>query len=126
MTFFAESEFLCRCGRPECDALKAPARALVVMLEIMRGLYGEPLVVTSGLRCPAWNAHEHGEPDSEHLTGEGADLACRRSGERWAMLEAARHAGFLRLGLGRDFLHVGMGPEPRAQRVLWTYYGSPR
>src|SRR3972149_10834382 len=90
--------FACGGGRPE-GAPPPPSTLLPAMLEVMRRAYGAPLRVTSGPRCAAWNAHEGGKPDSEHLTGEAADLACHTSGEWWAMVEALRAAGFLRYGI---------------------------
>ena len=120
-SYFQDSEFHCRCGRPTCDAPRAPHPELLTRLNIMRALYGAPLVVTSGNRCRFWNTHEGGKKNSEHLTGEAADVQCTNSVDRWLMDEAARQAGFDRLGLGKDFLHVGVSRE-LPQKVLWHYY----
>jgi hypothetical protein len=47
--FFAPEEFkCCRCGRAEC-APAEPSQRLVYMLD--GAAYGEPIAVTSGLRC---------------------------------------------------------------------------
>jgi len=35
-----------------------------------------PLIVTSGLRCPSWNAYVGGSPTSKHITGEALDVLC--------------------------------------------------
>lgn len=121
MTYFQPAEFFCKCGRAECDAPKAPSRILVLSLDRMREMYGRPLIVTSGLRCASWNAAQGGVPGSEHMTGEGADLACPDSRSRWSMLDAARHAGFARIGIGKTFLHVGVS-STALQNVVWTYY----
>lgn len=112
--------FACGCHRPECDA-PPPSSVLLAMLEVMRRAYGSPITVTSGPRCAYWNAHEKGRPDSEHLTGEAADLACASGMDRWAMIEALRATGFQRYGIGATFLHVGVS-RTLAQRVVWGYY----
>lgn len=118
--------FKCSCGRDECDA-PAPNPQLVEMLDVMRHLYGKPIAVESGPRCRFWNEKKDGEPDSEHLYGDGADLACFTSQQRWAMFEAARLAGFRRIGVGPNFLHVGISERPEHPReVMWTYYGTRR
>ena len=126
MKWFEDEEFHCRCGRPECDAPKAPSRLLALYLDRMRDLYGGPLIVNSGNRCAVWNQQQGGVANSEHVRVrgcEGADLQCRSSRERWTMLDAARHAGFTRIGIGKTFLHVGCGTsEQDVEPVIWTYY----
>ena len=109
--------FGCSCGRPECDAPK-PHPTLIQMLNIMRGLYGVAISVNSGPRCAHHNGEVGGEADSAHLTGEAADLACHGGEARFAMVEAARHAGFKRIGVGFTLVHVDMADRPAA---LWPY-----
>lgn len=126
MSHFQDSEFTCRCGRHICDAPTGPSRTLRLHLDRMRDVLGAPIIITSGNRCTYWNALKGGVVGSEHDRAggcEGADLACPTSRERWAMLDAARHAGFTRIGIGKDFLHVGVGTGPKdAPNVIWTYY----
>lgn len=120
---FHPEEFYCRCGRVECEAPRAVAPALLYGLEAMRVAYGHPIIVTSGLRCPLNNQAAGGVADSEHLSGEGADLACGPGGgERFAMVAAALAAGFRRIGIGGSFLHVGIGAPPaHVENVMWLY-----
>lgn len=115
--------FRCPCGRPDCEA-PPPAAELLARLNVLRDRVGRPVIVTSGPRCPSWNARVGGARTSDHLTGEGADLHVRDSRERDELLDAiyTRPRLFLRIGAGPDFLHVGLpGPE-RPARVAWTYY----
>ena len=121
MSFFKEYEFHCKCGRTECDAPRAPHPELLTRLNIMRTLFGAPLVITSGNRCKFWNKKSGGKDNSEHLTGEGADLRCTNSVDRWKMDDAARQAGFERIGVGENFMHFGVSKD-LAPRVMWTYY----
>lgn len=110
--------YRCPCSRRECDA-PLPTDDLLQALDAMREAYGHPIRVTSGPRCALWNLRRGGEPDSEHLTGEGADLACTTSEERYAMDGAARAAGITRLGPYRDgHFHVGVSTT-KPQRVMW-------
>ncbi|AXE16261.1 peptidase M15 [Runella rosea] len=44
------------------------------LLQPIRELYGGPLVVSSGYRCPRVNKLVGGKPNSQHLKGEAADL----------------------------------------------------
>jgi len=118
---FKSEEFWCKCNEPDCSGRHDPHPALVLELEIMRSILGKPITITSGIRCPKQNALAGGVSDSEHLTGEGADLACPSSGDRYAMVNAALKSGFRRLGIGKTFLHVGMSRKLQRD-VCWTYY----
>lgn len=117
--------FTCGCGRPACDA-PPPSALLLANLDQLRDRRGAPVTIDSGPRCAVWNVHEGGtvDPPSGHLDGSEADLACPTSGERDALLEAIYTPPrlFLRVGIGKTFLHVGTSPR-LAQRVAWLYGG---
>ena len=119
--YFTDAEFACQCGRSGCSALKAPHPSLLLKLDSMRAIYGSPITITSGIRCPEHNHAVGGVPGSEHETGEGADLACPNSSSRWQLIQAALKAGFRRIGVGKTFLHVGVS-RTHASDVIWTYY----
>lgn len=44
------------------------------LLQPFRDLVGRPLIVNSGYRCPALNAAVGGVKNSQHLTGQAADI----------------------------------------------------
>jgi hypothetical protein len=136
---FSKSEFACKCG---CGA-DAVSPNLLDALERMRaGLNarrasgtGEmggyaTLPIRSGCRCPTHNVGEGGKPDSAHLATrrdaerveecEAADLAAATSRSRYQFIRAAVEAGFKRIGIGRDFVHVDVDPV-KDQEVLWLY-----
>ena len=113
---FSKSEFACQCG---CGATD-PAPALVTALETLREAYGQPLVITSGLRCFDHNLKVGGVPHSAHVTGEAADVAVGNGYDRWRLVELAFAAGFRRLGIARTFVHLEMAP-PNIRSALWTY-----
>jgi hypothetical protein len=115
--------FHCACGRAACDA-PPPSALLLANLDQLRDRRGAPVTVDSGPRCAFWNLHEGGtvDPPSGHLDGSEVDVACETSGERDQLLEAVYAAPrlFLRVGIGRTFLHLGTSPR-LAQRVAWLY-----
>ena len=44
------------------------------VLDPLRELYGRPIHVTSGYRCPKLNSLVGGAPNSQHMRGEAADI----------------------------------------------------
>jgi uncharacterized protein YcbK (DUF882 family) len=115
-THFTRSEFACRCG---CGADGIDER-LVASLETMREVLGQPLRVRSGIRCAAHNAAVGGAPGSAHLRGLAADVAVADGRERFLIVDLAVAAGFRRIGVARDFVHLDLArdlPTP----TLWMY-----
>lgn len=51
-------------------------------LDEFRTQVGQPVVLSSGLRCATWNQEQGGELDSRHLTGRAIDLRCTTPFER--------------------------------------------
>ena len=124
MTHFPDEDFRCHCGRP-CTAAVGPAPALRDTLERLRARYGGPLIISSGNRCPAHNQAVGGVAASEHLAPggcEAADLACPDGAGRFRLIQAALAVGVRRLGVGHDFLHVGVSTD-HPQDIIWVYPG---
>lgn len=128
MSFFVPSEFACRCGRERCDAPTVVHPDLLARLNLLRLRVGRPLIITSGLRCAVQNERVGGEKQSEHLTGEAADILCGSGRERFELIAAifeSKTPLFTRFGVGSNFLHVGVSPTlPR--EVVWTYANTTR
>ena len=56
------------------------------VLEPLREHFGIPVVVSSGYRCPALNKAVGGVPNSQHLTGEAADIVMPKLAEAFYWL----------------------------------------
>lgn len=55
--------------------IRAALTALVSnVLDPLRELYGKPIIVTSGYRCPKLNKAVGGATNSQHTKGEAADI----------------------------------------------------
>lgn len=65
-------EFACNhCGElPEGGM----SEILLERLDRLRGMYGKPIYVSSGYRCPYWNMVNGGVPNSQHKMGTAADI----------------------------------------------------
>lgn len=68
---FKLSEFRCPCCK---DGDKIVKPALLEALQKLRDLYGKPMRIDSGYRCPKHNPKVGGALHSAHLTGEAADV----------------------------------------------------
>jgi uncharacterized protein YcbK (DUF882 family) len=85
---------------------------LINKLNVMRILYGKPLVVTSGARCLAHNTEVGGAPNSAHLphphTGQcrAADLLVSGGQHRDELMSLAKQVGFERMGVASHFVHL--------------------
>jgi uncharacterized protein YcbK (DUF882 family) len=90
------------------------------MLDLARDLYGAPMIVTSGFRTVAHNKAVNGSRRSSHMLGYAADIACTNSMKRYHMIVAFLNAGFTRIGVGENFIHVDCDPNKPNPR-LWTY-----
>ncbi len=123
--YFKESEFACRhCGRNEIDWV------FVEKLDQLRAVYGAPLVVTSGYRCPDHNrAVSSTGATGPHTTGRAVDLNISRA-PLMELLEIALTSGhFTGVGLNQKgpnpnrFLHLDDLPDSKGQPrpTIWTY-----
>lgn len=114
--YFKPEEFACKCG---CG-FKTIDVGLVFNLDIIRGILNKPLIILSGCRCEKWNAHEGGEKNSDHLTGDGVDVKAIDSHSRFVIIDQALLLGITRVGVASTYIHLGMNPA-NPQQVFWLY-----
>ena len=111
LTYFAKREF----EYPyEMDV------QLLRRLDTARALAGTPFVITSDFRTEEHNEAVGGAADSAHLKGQAVDIACPDSYHRFIMYDGLRTAGFRRIGLGANFIHVDIDEDKPTPRT-WTY-----
>ena len=76
--YFDKGEFACKCGSAFCDGFPAePSRKLVRLAEEIRGFYGVPVMISSGVRCVRHNANVGGVANSRHLSGKAMDFCVK-------------------------------------------------
>ena len=111
-----------------CGALKV--RPVVLdMLEDARETHGAPIVVSSGYRCPAWNAEvsHTGRLDGVHTMAMAIDITASPQFQM-RLLGIFGERGYLRaensfitgLGFARTFLHADIWRE-RPRPNTWFY-----
>ena len=110
---FKKSEFTCRCG---CGA-NGIDYDFVKQLDRAREIAGVPFIITSGYRCPRHDAEVGGS--GNHQRGLAADIAVHSIKERKEILVGLLIAGFKRIGIGKEFLHVDAVPDN--PEGIWVY-----
>jgi uncharacterized protein YcbK (DUF882 family) len=74
---FESQEFTCKCGVCRISLI---SEELIEKLEIVRNLYGFPMIINCGYRCPAHNRSMESDPKymaakySQHMAGNAVDL----------------------------------------------------
>lgn len=114
--YFDRKEFVCD-GENCFDQMNED---LLEKLDVAREVCGFPFTITSSWRSEKKNQEVGGKKSSSHLTGNAVDLSCDNSTERMFMIEALLSAGFNRIGIAKNFIHVDVD-EDKPQNVIWTY-----
>lgn len=130
LTEFVQSDTAARLG---IDNTPPPAvvlelRRTAELLEQIRALLGQPIIITSGYRCRALNALLKSKPTSDHIAGRAADWICPRAGTPRTVFQAlvpqvrALNIGQLVLeypNTSTPWIHVSTRiPEKPVNRVL--------
>lgn len=75
--YFQLSEFQCKCcGALPPQGIDGKMLKLLEVLDSIRDSIGEPIIITSGYRCPSHNAAVGGVSNSLHVAGCAADIIC--------------------------------------------------
>lgn len=93
---------------------------LLAKLDDMRHRAGIPIILSSGYRCVSYNRKVGGVPGSSHTKGLAMDICCSDSEHRYIYLRAALAAGFTRIGISGQFMHLDIDPD-KVQNRIWTY-----
>lgn len=75
--YFKKDEFRCKCGR-FCDGFPVqPEKKLLFLADRVRGHFGSPMIVSSGVRCKQHNANVGGAAASRHMSGKAMDFTVK-------------------------------------------------
>jgi uncharacterized protein YcbK (DUF882 family) len=113
---FSEKEFTCQCG---CGANEMKPE-FMAKLQQLRTLYGAPMKVTSGYRCPQHPIEAKKASPGAHASGLACDIGIQGA-EAHRLLGLALEAGFTGIGVQQKgtgrFLHL----DTRQDKALWSY-----
>jgi uncharacterized protein YcbK (DUF882 family) len=113
---FEEKEIRCNCG---CLRMIINEE-FILRLSAARTIANTPFVITSWTRCHKHNKAVGGKQNSAHLDGIAADVYTPDSIIRQKVLFGAIKAGFQRIGIHEDYIHLDIDnskPRPR----VWVY-----
>jgi zinc D-Ala-D-Ala carboxypeptidase len=94
--------------------------AFLAKLDEARRIAGIPFHINSAFRTPEKNAEVGGKSNSSHLRGLAVDISTTDSRTRFIVLQSLIAAGFTRMGVASNFIHVDDDKE-KSQNVVWTY-----
>ena len=116
MEEFTRSETADKLGiknEPDSRAKLAIVNLCTKLLQPLRDIYGKPIHINSGYRCPELNKAVGGVATSQHQKGEAADLSIDgKAGDLLELIEE-NHLPFDQAILyrKRNFLHVSLKLE---------------
>lgn len=116
--YFSVWECACSCG--ECEDRCEMDASFLEQLDEARVIAGTSFTITSGFRCPL-HPESVQRPTSSHPKGLAADIHTPTSRKRYKVLKGLIGAGFRRIGIGKEFIHVDADLE-KAPEVTWDYY----
>lgn len=93
-------------------------KSTLIKLQNARTRAGIPFVINSGYRTPAHNRAVGGSANSAHTRGHAVDIRARTANEKYKIVKACMAAGFTRIGIYKNFVHVDDDPS-LPQNVIW-------
>lgn len=116
--YFNESEF----GRcvPPCSE-KDMNRNLMTRLDLLREKCGMPLIINCAYRSREWDLKKGRSGNSAHTRGLAVDIRCLSSATRYTIVKNAIELGFVRIGIGKTFVHLDID-KSLSQDVIFDYY----
>lgn len=118
MKYFSQTDFAK--ADPPCS-IHDMDQGFLEQLDMARELAGIPFCVNSAYRSLDHEYKKGRDGSSSHVKGLAIDISAKGSRQRHLILEGLRKAGFKRIGIGKNFIHVDCDPD-KDQNVTWHYY----
>ena len=117
--YFELSEF----DSPDIEGSgSAMSHEFMLMLVKARDIAKIPFKITSGYRTKKHNKKVGGVENSSHtkIPCEACDIYVADSAARHKILNAVIKAGFNRIGIGKNFVHIDIDSD-KTTNLIWTY-----
>lgn len=113
---FTRGEFVCKCGCGRADMQPL----FLGRLQALRMIWGKPMIITSGYRCPEHPVEKAKANPGTHAQGIAADIGVSGA-DAVALLRLALDANFTGIGVQQKgsgrFLHLDIREHP----AIWSY-----
>lgn len=113
---FSRGEFACKCGCGRADMQPL----FLGRLQALRMIWGKPMIITSGYRCPDHPVEKAKASPGTHAQGIAADIGISGA-DAVALLRLALDANFTGIGVQQKgsgrFLHLDIREHP----AIWSY-----
>lgn len=111
--YLDREEFRCQCKGKYCNGFPVePQEKMVRTVDEIRRRLGVPVTIVesggSGVRCPIHNANVGGVSNSNHLTGNAADLHSSKSPQEMARVAEEVMGNTGEIGIYSWGIHVGV------------------
>ena len=107
---------------PNAEAKAALKRLAVEVLQPIRDAWGQPIVITSGYRCPALNKAVGGVKNSQHVLGQAADIKAANPADNGKLFACIRKLiQAKKLNVGQLIWEYGNHTNPK-----WVHVSLPR
>jgi zinc D-Ala-D-Ala carboxypeptidase len=115
---FSEDEFKCsHCGKVDMQP------AFMASMQQLRNMYGKPMAITSGYRCPDHPIEAKKSTPGAHASGEACDIGVQGT-DAYHLLRLALALDFTGIGVqqkgGGRFIHLDTLRDPPRPNV-WSY-----
>lgn len=104
---------------PASDA-SALGKKFLEALEALAENFG-PLKISSGFRSKEYELSKGRKGTSSHCKGLAVDILVKDGSERHRLLYMAFMMGFLRIGVGKNFVHLDFDTS-KPYPTCWHYY----
>lgn len=116
--FFTQRDF--ERASPPCS-IEDMDKEFMEMLTIARWHSGVPYKINSAYRTYNHELQKGRDGTSSHTKGMAIDIRAEDSRTRFMIIDGLLKAGFVRIGIGKSFIHVDDDPD-KDQEVIWEYY----
>lgn len=118
-------------NNPGRDELNNLNRLIKEVLQPIRDKYGHPIYISSGYRSPELNKAVGGAKNSQHLSGQAADIYCKHSSKAYLFGLIKKMIDNSEIKVGQliweygtvnepNWIHVSL-PYTKVNQVLWLY-----
>ena len=115
-----DKKLLCTCGHPKCDKRSVDQNSLD-KVQLVRDDYGEPMVITSGGRCPNHPDELKRSKPGDHQKRTTVDVGYKTVLQRNKLMVLAGRHGATRVAFGRGFVHMSWSLTDDRSVPTWKY-----